>query len=123
MAIKVAIILTRTECSILFGNKEEWGSLWGFGGYNASGLKMFFDESLAGFLFSRITGVDFRDLWDKGILEFNGVIKGPMRGEKVIGLFQEDIGKIGAKVWDWDFLGFLGLSKLCRDGDLVDLFF
>ena len=123
VAVKVAIILTRTECSILFWNKEEWGSLWGFGGYNASGLKMFIDESLAGFLFNRVKGVDFRNLLDKGILEFNGVIKGLMRGENMIGLFQEDISKISAEIWDWDFLWFLSLSKLCQDGDLVDLFF
>ena len=83
---------------------------------------MFFDESLAGFLFSRVKGVDFRNLWDKGILEFDGVIKGSMRGKNIIGLFQEDLGEISVKVWDWDFLWFLSLSKLCRDGDLVDLF-
>ena len=113
VAVKVAMILTRTECSILFQNKEEWGSLWGFGGYNASGLKMFIDESLAGFLFSRVKGVDFHNLLDKGILEFNGVIKGSMRGENMIGLFQEDISKISAEIWDWDFLWFLSLRKLC----------
>ena len=87
MAVKVVIVLTRAECSILFRNKEEWGSLWGFGGYNVSGLKMFIDESLASFLFSRVKRIDLRDLGDKGILEFIGVIKGSMRGENVIGLF------------------------------------
>ena len=87
MAVNVAIILTRTECSILFWNEEEWGSLWGFGGYNVSGLKMFFNESLAGFLFSRVKGVDIHNLWDKGILELNGVIKGSMRRKNIIGLF------------------------------------
>ena len=87
MAIKVVIILTRTKCSILFWNEEEWGSLWGFGGYNASSLQMFLNESLAGFLFGRVKGVDFRNLWDKGILEFDGMIKGLRRGENVIGLF------------------------------------
>ena len=100
MAVKVVIILTRMECSILFQNEEEWGGLWRLGGYNASGLKMFIDESLASFLFGRVKGVDFRNLWDKGILEFIGVIKGSMRGKNVIGLFQEDISEISAKVWD-----------------------
>ena len=123
MAVKIAIILTRVECSILFCNKEEWGSLWGFGGYDASGLKMFIDESLASFLFGRVKRIDFRNLVDKGILEFDGVIKGLMRGENVIGLFQEDIGKISAKVWDWDLPWFLSLGKLHQDGDFVDLFF
>ena len=87
MAIKVAIVLTRLECSILFWNKEEWGCLWGFGGHDASGLKMFFDESFTGFLFGRVKGVDFRNLWDKGILEFDRVIEGSMRRKNVIGLF------------------------------------
>ena len=122
MAVKVAIILTRMECSILFRNKEEWSSLWGFGGYNTSGLKMFFNDSLAGFLFGRVKGVNFCNLWDKGILEFNGVIKGLMRGKNIIGLFREDISEIGAKVWNRDFLWFHSLSELCQDGDLVDLF-
>ena len=112
MAVKVAIVLTRSECSILFRNKEEWGCLWGFGGHDVSGLKMFFDESLTGFLFGRVKGVDFRNFWDKGILEFDGGIEGLMRRKNVIGLFREDIGEISAKVWDWDFLWFLSLSKL-----------
>ena len=106
VAIKVVIILTRTECSILFWNEEEWGGLWGFGGYNASGLKMFFDESLAGFLFGRVEGVDFCNFWDKGILEFDGVIKGLMRGKNIIGLFQEDISKISAKFGTGISFGF-----------------
>ena len=123
MAVKVAIVLTQTECSILLWDEEEWGSLWGFGRYNASSFEMFIDESLAGLLFSRVKGVDLCNLWDKGILEFNGVIEGSMRRENIIGLFREDISKISAKVWDWDFLWFLSLSELCQDGDLVDLFF
>ena len=44
--------------------------------YDASSLKMFFDESLAGLLLGRVKGVDVCDLWDKGILEFDGVVKG-----------------------------------------------
>ena len=87
VAVKVAIILIGVECSILFRNEEEWGGLWGFGGYNVSGLKMFFNESFAGLLFGRIKRIDFCNLWDKGILEFNGVIEGLMREKNVIGLF------------------------------------
>ena len=87
MAVKIVIVLTRAECSILFWNEEEWGSLWGFRRYDASSLKMFIDESLANFLFGRVKRIDFRNLGDKGILEFNGVIKGSMRGENIIGLF------------------------------------
>ena len=52
-----------------------------------SSLKMFIDESLASILFSGVKRVDFRNLWDKGILELNGVIEGSMRGKNVIGLF------------------------------------
>ena len=73
--------------SILFQNEEEWSSLWGFGGYNVSSLKMFCDKSLAGFLLSRVKGVDFHNIRNKGILEFNGVIEGSMRRKNVIGLF------------------------------------
>ena len=73
---------------------------------------MFFDESLAGFLFGRVKGVDFCNLWDKGILEFDGMIEGSMRRKNIIGLFGEDIGEIGLKVWDWNFLWFLSLSEL-----------
>ena len=78
VAVKGAIILAGTECSILFRNEEEWSGLWGFGGYNVSSLKMFIDESFASFLFSRVKRIDFRDLWDKGIFELNGVIEGLM---------------------------------------------
>ena len=52
-----------------------------------SSLKMFIDESLANFLFSRVRRVDLCNLWDKGILELNGVIEGSMRGKNIIGLF------------------------------------
>ena len=71
------------ESSILLWNEEEWSSLWRFGGYNMSSLQVFIDESFASFLFSRIKRVGFHNLGDKGILEFNGVIKGSMRRENV----------------------------------------
>ena len=87
MAVKVAIVLTQTECSILLWDEEEWGSLWGFGRYNASSFEMFIDESLAGFLFGRVKRINLCDLGDKGVLEFNGVIEGSMRGKNIIGLF------------------------------------
>ena len=87
VAVKVVIILAGVECSILFLNEEEWGGLWGFGGYYMSSLKMFIDESFASFLFGGVKRIDFRNLWDKGIFELNSVIKGSMRRENVIGLF------------------------------------
>ena len=87
MAVKVVIVLTQTECSILLWDEEELGSLWGLGRYNVSSLEMFIDESLAGFLFGRVKRINFCDLGDEGVLEFNGVIEGSMRGENIIGLF------------------------------------
>ena len=85
MAVKIAIVLTRMECSILLWDEEEWGSLWGFGRYNASSLEMFIDEILAGLLFGGVKRINFCDLGDKGVLEFNGVIEGLMRGQNIIG--------------------------------------
>ena len=123
MAVEVTIILTRMESSILFRNEEEWSSLWGFGRYNASGLQVFIDESLASFLFCRVKRVDLSNLRDEGVLEFNGVVERSMRRENIISLFREDVGEVSTKVWDRDFLGFLSLSELCQDGDFVDLFF
>ena len=48
---------------------------------------MFVDEGLTSFLFGRIKRVDLGNLGDKGILEFNGMVKGSMRRENVICLF------------------------------------
>ena len=48
---------------------------------------MFVDEGLTSFSFSRIKRIDLGNLGDEGILEFNGVVKGSMRREKVICLF------------------------------------
>ena len=87
MAIKVAIILTRMKSSIFFWDKEEWSSLWGFGGYNASCFQVFINESLTGFLFGRVKRVDFGNLGSERVLEFNGVVEGSMRRENVIGFF------------------------------------
>ena len=87
MAVKIAIILTRMESSILFWNEEEWSGLWGFGGYNASHFQVFINESLAGFLFSRVKRVDFSNLGNEGVLEFDGVIEGSMRGKNIVSLF------------------------------------
>ena len=51
---------------------------------------MFIDEGLAHFLFSRIRRVDLGNFGDKGVFEFNSVIKGSMRGKKIISFFRED---------------------------------
>ena len=84
---------------------------------------MFINESFANFLFSRVERVDFGNLWNKRVLEFDGAIEGSMRGENVISLLREDICKVGAEVRDRDLLRLISLGELCQDGDLVDLFF
>ena len=122
VAVKVAIILARMESSILFQNKEERSSLWGFGRYNTSGLQVFINESLASFLFGRVKRIDLGNLGDEGVLEFDGVIKRLMRRENVISLFRKDISGISAKVGDWDLFGFVCLGQLGRNCDLIDLF-
>ena len=98
VAVEVLMILARTESSILFQDKEEQSSLWGFGRYNVSSFQMFINEGLASFPFGRIKRVDLRNLGDKGIFEFSGVIKGSMRGKNIISLFREDISEISAKL-------------------------
>ena len=45
---------------------------------------MFIDEGLASFPFSRIKRVDLGNFGDKGVLEFNGVIKESMRGKNIV---------------------------------------
>ena len=45
-----------------------------------------------------------------------------MRRENVVSLLREDIGEVGAKVGDWDFLWFVSLGQLCRDCDFIVLF-
>ena len=83
---------------------------------------MFIDEGFTSFPFGRIKRIDFGNLGDERVLEFNGMVKGSMRGKSVICFFQEDISEISAEVRDWNFPWFLGLSELRRDGDLDDLF-
>ena len=54
---------------------------------------MFVDEGLAGVLLCGVERVYLSDLRDEGVLEFNGMIEGTMRGKGIIGLFREDIGE------------------------------
>ena len=46
-----------------------------------SSLEVFIDEGFAHFSFGRVKRVDLGNLGDEGVLEFNGVIKGSMRGK------------------------------------------
>ena len=54
---------------------------------------MFVDEGFAGFLLCWVEWVYLSDLRNEGVLEFDSMIEGTMRGKGVIGLFGEDIGK------------------------------
>ena len=83
---------------------------------------MFINESLTGFFLGRVERVNLSDLRDKRVFEFDGVIKGLMRGEDIVSLLREDICEVNAEIRDRDFLRFVSLSELCRDGDLVYLF-
>ena len=83
---------------------------------------MFIDESLTGLFFCRIEGVDLGDLWDKGVFQFNGMVKRLLRGKNIASSFRKDILEISTEVRDWDLLGFLGSGKLSRDCDFINLF-
>ena len=74
---------------------------------------MFIDESFTGVLLSRIERIDFGDLRNKRILEFDGVVKGSMRGKNVACLLKEDICEVSVEVGDRDFLRLVSLGKLC----------
>ena len=67
---------------------------------------MFIDEGLASFFLGRIEGVYLSDLRDKGVLEFDGMVKGTVWGKDIIGLFGEDIGKGRTKSGTGMSLGF-----------------
>ena len=54
---------------------------------------MFVNEGPAGILLCWVERVYFSDLGDEGVLEFDGVIEGSMRGKGVISLLREDIGE------------------------------
>ena len=61
VGVKVAIVLTGAKGSILLGDKEKGGGLWGFRWDNATSLKVFFNKSSTGFLFLGIERVYFGD--------------------------------------------------------------
>ena len=83
---------------------------------------MFIDERLAGFLLCRVEWVYFSDFRNEGVLEFDGMVERAMRRKYVVGSFRKDISKGRTEVGDRNVLWFLGLGKLGRDGDLIDVF-
>ena len=83
---------------------------------------MFIDESFASLFFSRVKRVNLGNLGNRRVLEFDGVIERSMRRKNVVSLLREDISEVSAEVGDRDLLGFVSLSQLGRDCDLIDLF-
>ena len=73
-------------------------------------FQMFIDEGLAGFLFCRVEWVYLSNHWNKGVLEFDGMIERVMWGKDVISLFREDISKGRTEVGDRNVLRFISLS-------------
>ena len=116
------IILARVKSSIFLLDKEEWGSLRGFGRDNMTGFEMFLDKGFACVFFSRIQWVDFGNLRSKDILEVDGMVKGSVRGKLFIGLFRKYIDNVGAEFRDGYFFRFLCLGDFCRYGEFVQLF-
>ena len=54
---------------------------------------MFIDESSTSLFLSRVKRIYLRDLWDEGVLEFDGMVERVMWREDIIGLFREDVSK------------------------------
>ena len=87
-----------------------------------SSFQVFINESPASFFFGGVKRVDLGNLGNEGVLEFDGVIKRPMRGKNVVSLLREDICEVSTEIEDRDFFRLVSLGKLCQDCDLVDLF-
>ena len=68
MAVKVLVVLARSEAAILFLDEEERGSLWGFGRTDFPRAKVFVDELIRSLSFFDREGVEFPYFWDKGVV-------------------------------------------------------
>ena len=68
MAVEVPVILARLEASVLFLDKEERGSLGGFGWTDFPRVKVFVNELICGFSFFDGEGIKFSYFWDKGFV-------------------------------------------------------
>ena len=58
MFIQVAVVLARTETTIVLFDKEEWECLGGVQWANLSTIKVFLEEVFGGFTFIRGEGVN-----------------------------------------------------------------
>ena len=73
---------------------------------------MFIDESFTSFLFGRIERIDFGNLWNERVLEFDGMIEGSMGRKNIVSHLREDICEVSAEVRDGDFLRLVSLGEL-----------
>ena len=68
VAVKVSVVLARSEAAILFLDKEERGSLGGFGWMDFPRAKVFIYELIRSLSFFDRKGVEFPYFWDKGVV-------------------------------------------------------
>ena len=68
VAIKVSVVLARSEAAILFFDEEERGSLGGFEQTNFPRAKVFIDELVCSLSFFDGEGIKFSYVWDKGVI-------------------------------------------------------
>ena len=85
--IEVTIVLAGSESAVLFLDKEEGGCLGGFRRADFPGAKIFINEVVGGLSFFYREGVEFPNLWDKGLGEVDGVVIGAGGGYVVGGFF------------------------------------
>ena len=92
--VKTLEVNTETEGSILFLNKEHWGSVSGSGGLNESGSDMFINEFSEGLEFGlreRVHGTDRRC---STFLQIDLKVVRSVQSEFVGLSFAEDISKV-----------------------------
>ena len=68
VGVKVSVVLARSEATILFLDKEERGSLGGFGRTDFPRAKVFINELICSLSFFDREGVEFPYFWDKGVV-------------------------------------------------------
>ena len=104
------IILAWMKGFIFLWDKEEQGSLGGFGRNNVANLEMFFDKCLANIFFSGVKWIDLGNLGNESVLEVDGMIKWTVRRELFVCFLRENIGEVSAEFWNGNFLGFFWLE-------------
>ena len=87
MTVKVSVVLTGSEASILFLDEEEGRSLGGFGWVDLPRAKILVNELIHGFLFLDGEGIKFSYFWNKGFFKFYGMVIGSGWEYVVCGLF------------------------------------